>query len=63
MEQKFSNNSLDLETAVGVLQVGGLFNILPYFLPFCKILYLVERMASWVMPMMRRTALSSISIS
>ena len=29
---------------------------IPYFLPFCIILYLVERMASWVMPMMRMTS-------
>ena len=33
------------------------------FLPFCIILNLVEGMASWVMPMMRRTGLSSIPIS
>ena len=32
-------------------------------LPFCIILYLVERMASWEMPMMRCTALSSMPIS
>ena len=36
---------------------------IPYFLPFCIILYLVERMASCVMPMMRRTSLSSMPIS
>ena len=41
---------------------GRAFNI-PYFFPFCKILYLVERMASCVMPMMWRTALSSMPIS
>ena len=29
----------------------------------CNILYLVERMAIWVMPMMRRTDLSSMPIS
>ena len=31
--------------------------IIHYFFIFCRILYLVEGMVPWVMPMMQRTAL------
>ena len=64
MEQRFSNNSLDLETLQEFCEWEGVaVAAFSYFLPFCIILYLVKRMVSWVMPMMRRTALSSMPIS
>ena len=47
MEQRFNDNRLDLETLREFCEREGEFVAdFSYFLPFCIILYLVERMAS-----------------
>ena len=51
MEQRFNDNRLDLKTLQEFCEWEGVaVAAFSYFLPFCIILYLVERMASWVMP-------------